>query len=55
MAAALEIPQVVLFGETSITTWSPLSKFAAVLGDKSNVNNIPNNVILYALKNKLQS
>jgi ADP-heptose:LPS heptosyltransferase len=55
MAAALEIPQVVLFGETSITTWSPLSKFATVLGNKSNVNNIPNNVILHALKNKLKS
>jgi ADP-heptose:LPS heptosyltransferase len=53
MAAALGIPQVVLFGETSLITWAPLSKGAAVLYDKSNVNNIPKQQILNALKVKL--
>jgi len=61
MAAALEIPQVVLFGITSTTTWSPLSEKASVLDDKSmekihrNVNNIPINQILEALKEKLKN
>jgi ADP-heptose:LPS heptosyltransferase len=54
MAAALGIPQVVLFGETSSITWSPLSQLAEVITDNSNVNNIPNSIILQALKNKLQ-
>ena len=61
MAAALGIPQVVLFGTTSTTTWSPLSEKATVLDDQSmekihrNVNNIPTNQILEALKEKLQN
>ncbi len=55
MAAALGVPQVVLFGFTSSTTWAPLSNTATVLNDKSNVNNIPNNQILEALKMKLQN
>ena len=61
MAAALGIPQVVLFGTTSTTTWSPLSEKATVLDDKSmekihrNVNNIPTNQILEALKEKLKN
>ena len=55
IAAALGVPQVVLFGFTSSTTWAPLSNTATVLNDKSNVNNIPNNQILEALKMKLQN
>ena len=61
MAAALEIPQVVLFGTTSTITWSPLSEKATVLDDQSmekihrNVNNIPINQILEALKEKLKN
>ena len=54
MAAALGVPQVVLFGFTSPTTWAPLSDNATVLNDKSNVNNIPKKLILKALKTKLQ-
>ena len=53
MAAGLGIPQVVLFGNTSPQTWSPLSAQATILKDISNVNNIPIKVILLALKNKL--
>ena len=53
MAAGLGIPQVVLFGNTSPTTWSPLSAKSTTLKDISNVNNIPKKVILLALKNKL--
>ena len=61
MAAALGIPQVVLFGTTSTTSWSPLSEKATVLDDQSmekihsNVNNIPTNQILEALKEKLKN
>ena len=55
MAAALGVPQVVLFGFTSSITWAPLSNTATVLNDKSNVNNIPKNQILEALKTKLQN
>lgn len=55
IAAALGVPQVVLFGFTSFTTWAPLSNTATVLNDKSNVNNIPKNKILEALKTKLQN
>ena len=55
MAAALGVQQVVLFGHTSTTTWSPLSNMATVLEDKSNVNNIPTSKILDALKDKLKN
>ena len=55
MAAALGVSQIVLFGHTSPTTWSPLSNTATVLNDKSNVNNIPKNKILEALKTKMQN
>ena len=55
IAAALGVPQVVLFGHTSTTTWAPLSNTATVLNDKPNVNNIPKNQILEALKMKLQN
>ena len=54
IAAALGVHQVALFGHTSKITWSPLSKIATVLDDKSNVNNIPSGKILEALENKLQ-
>jgi ADP-heptose:LPS heptosyltransferase len=54
MAAAIGVHQVVLFGHTSITTWSPLSKIATVLDDKSDVNNIPTIAIIDALERKLQ-
>jgi len=50
MAAALGVNQVVLFGQTSTTTWSPLSDKAIILSDKSDVNNIPTDKILSALK-----
>jgi len=53
MAAGLGIPQVVLFGNTSPVTWSPLSVEASTLKDISNVNNIPKKIILLELKNKL--
>ena len=55
VAAALGVSQVVLFGFTSSITWAPLSNIATVLSDKSNVNNIPKNKILEALKTKLQN
>ena len=55
VAAALGVSQVVLFGSTSPITWAPLSNIATVLSDKSNVNNIPKNKILEALKKKLQN
>jgi len=55
MAAALEVPQVVLFGFTSPITWAPLSNIATVLDDKKNVNNIPQNQILDALETKMQN
>ena len=55
IAAALGVHQVVLFGHTSTTTWSPLSNVATVLEDKSNVNNIPTSKILDALKDKLKN
>ena len=55
MTAALGVQQVVLFGHTSTTTWSPLSNMATVLEDKSNVNNIPTSKILDALKDKLKN
>jgi len=55
VAAALGVSQVVLFGYTSSITWAPLSNTATVLSDKSNVNNIPKNKILEALKTKLQN
>ena len=55
IAAALGVQQVVLFGHTSTTTWSPLSNMATVLEDKLNVNNIPTSKILDALKDKLKN
>jgi ADP-heptose:LPS heptosyltransferase len=54
-AAALEIPQVVLFGHTSPLTWGPLSNHAKLFYDSENVNNIELKKILEALKNKLNN
>ena len=54
MAAALEINQVVLFGQTSTTTWSPLSDKAIILSDESDVNNIPAHQILSALQSSIR-
>ena len=53
IAAALGIHQVVLFGETSETTWAPISEKAIVLRDDLDVNNIPEAQIFEALKKKL--
>jgi ADP-heptose:LPS heptosyltransferase len=50
IAAALHIPQVVLFGGTSTTTWTPLSDKALIISDKSNVNNISTKHILDSLR-----
>jgi ADP-heptose:LPS heptosyltransferase len=55
IAAALGISQVVLFGHTSTITWAPLSDKSAVLSDRSNVNNIPQDKIINALKEKITS
>ena len=55
MAAALEVNQVVLFGGTSTVTWSPLNDKATILSDKSDVNNIPEQKILSALRLKLDT
>ncbi len=55
MTAALGVNQVVLFGHTSVLTWGPLSDKATVLSDKSDVNNIPIEQIISALKVKLDA
>ena len=55
MAAALGVPQVVLFGNTSPVTWHPLSDNASTIHDASNVNNIPINKIILALQKTLES
>ena len=49
LTAALDKPQVVLFGATSIEEWHPLSNKAICLYDPYNVNNITGNDILKAL------
>lgn len=54
MAASLNIPQVVLFGFTSVKTWAPLSNLATILHDDSDVNNIPLDNIYMALKEKMK-
>ncbi|MBT5214195.1 MAG: glycosyltransferase family 9 protein [Pelagibacteraceae bacterium] len=55
IAAALGISQVVLFGHTSTITWAPLSDKSVVLSDRSNVNNIPQDKIIHALKEKIEN
>jgi ADP-heptose:LPS heptosyltransferase len=49
LTAALDRPQVVLFGATPIEEWHPLSNKAICLYDPHNVNNITGNDILRAL------
>jgi ADP-heptose:LPS heptosyltransferase len=50
LAAALDKPQVVLFGGTKIWEWAPLSEQAICLSDPHNVNFIPEETILQALE-----
>lgn len=50
LAAALDMPQVVLFGGTKIWEWAPLSKKAICLGHEHNVNDINPAQILEALE-----
>jgi ADP-heptose:LPS heptosyltransferase len=50
LMAALDKPQVVLFGGTKIWEWAPLSEKAICLGDPHNVNFIPQEEILKALE-----
>lgn len=50
LAAALDKPQVVLFGGTKIWEWAPLSEKAICLADPHNVNFIPEETILQALE-----
>ena len=50
LAAALDKPQVVLFGGTKIWEWAPLSEKAICLADPHNVNFIPEETILQAVE-----
>ncbi len=50
LAAALDKPQVVLFGGTKIWEWAPLSEKAVCLSDPHNVNFIPEEIILQAVE-----
>lgn len=50
LAAALDKPQVVLFGGTKIWEWAPLSEKAICLSDPHNVNFIPEEKILQSLE-----
>jgi ADP-heptose:LPS heptosyltransferase len=50
LAAALDKPQVVLFGGTKIWEWGPLSEKAICLSDSHNVNFIPEEIIQQALE-----
>ncbi len=50
LAAALDKPQVVLFGGTKIWEWAPLSEKAICLDDPHNVNFIPEEKIQQALE-----
>jgi len=49
MAAAMEKPQLVLFGITSEVTWGPLSNSSTVIKDEKDVNSIPSDVIVSKL------
>ncbi len=49
LAAALDKPQVVLFGGTKIWEWAPLSKKAICLGHLHNVNDIDQDQVLEEL------
>lgn len=50
LAAALDKPQVVLFGGTKVWEWAPLSEKAICLADPHNVNFIPEETIFQALE-----
>lgn len=54
LAAALDKPQVVLFGGTKIWEWAPLSEKAICLSDPHNVNFIPEEKIQQALDRLLE-
>jgi ADP-heptose:LPS heptosyltransferase len=54
LAAALDKPQVVLFGGTKIWEWAPLSEKAVCLSDPQNVNFIPEEKIQQALDRLLE-
>ena len=50
LAAALDKPQVVLFGGTKIWEWAPASEKAICLADPKNVNFIPEETIFQAVE-----
>lgn len=50
LAAAMNLPQVVLFGGTQIWEWAPLSEVAICLRDPHNVNFISEDEILKAME-----
>jgi len=52
-AAALDKPQVVLFGGTKVWEWAPLSEKAVCLADAHNVNFIEEGKIYQALESIL--
>lgn len=52
LAAALNKPQVVLFGGTKVGEWGPLSDRAICLAHPHNVNEIPDEEILYWVKER---
>jgi heptosyltransferase III len=53
LAAALDKPQVVLFGPTRIADWAPLSDRAVCLYYPGDVNQIPQQEIITALESIL--
>ncbi|MFN0065432.1 MAG: glycosyltransferase family 9 protein [Chlamydiales bacterium] len=54
IGAALDKPQVVLYGETNPIEWHPLSKKAETFYDPLHVNRLKDDVLLTALKRKLE-
>lgn len=50
LAAALDKPQVVLFGGTKMWEWAPVSEKAVCLADPHNVNFIPEETIVEAIE-----
>ncbi|KPC55467.1 glycosyltransferase family 9 protein [Amantichitinum ursilacus] len=55
MAAALDIPQVVVFGSTLVTEWAPMSERAVCLRDERGVNHIAESDIVTALLRQLHA
>ena len=49
IAAWLNIPELVLFGETSLIEWMPLGRRVSVLFDAHDVNRIPDEIITESL------